>query len=173
MKHQLCLFGFFVATIVHQPAGAEMVAVSADHFHLKLTAGSKLSPVKLWQRLVVPGQWWHSDHTYSGDSENMSIDVQAGGLWREDWDKGSVAHGRVLFVQAPELLRLDAPFGPLQALSVHSTWTIRIMPEGAGSVVTFEVVANGTVQSKLDQLAPAVEQVKQQALQALVSVQGE
>jgi len=70
--------------------------------------------------------------------------------------------------QAPTLLRLEAPFGPLQEKAIDAIWTISISPLETGSSVTFEFIANGSAFSKLDELAPAVEMVKTQALKTLV-----
>lgn len=161
--------GCIVLVLIVQQAHAEVISSSADHFHLKLKAESRHSSFELWNRLIDPAQWWHSDHTYSGNANNLTLDLQAGGLWQENLQKGSVAHGRVLFVDAPRLLRLEAPFGPLQALAVKTVWTITVTPKGSGSEVTFEFLANGTAHSNLDQLASAVLQVKTQALQQLIA----
>lgn len=150
-------------------AGAEIVSSSADHFTLKLEAHTELSPDKAWARLIEPASWWLPDHTYSGDSANLSLDVQAGGLWREDWDGGSVWHGTVIQAHEGEKLVLSAPFGPLQGLAVTSVWTISLAPaESGGTIITFDHVTNGTAASQLDEMAPAVDFVKSEALKSLV-----
>lgn len=148
---------------------AEVMTASPDHFTLKLEAQSELSPDALWARLVEPSEWWLPDHSYSGNSDNLSLDPQAGGLWREDWEAGSVWHGTVLQAQPEQTLILSAPFGPLQGLGVTSIWTISLVPtETGGTQVTFDHVTNGTAASKLDELAPAVDFVKREALKSLV-----
>ena len=71
------MLSVFVATaLLHSTGQAEVVDSSAAHFHLKLNAESQLSPDEIWKRIAVPAKWWHSDHTYSGDSKNMSIKLQ-------------------------------------------------------------------------------------------------
>ena len=149
---------------------AEIVSSSNDHFKLEMQAKSTLSSKEVWDRLIAPSEWWHADHTYSGDAKNLTLNLTAGGLWREDWASGSVAHGRVLLAEPPRLLRLDAPFGPLQELAVESVWTITIAPDEAGSIVKFEFVANGSTQSDLEALAPTVDFVKSEALKNLVAL---
>lgn len=147
---------------------AEVMTSAPDHFTLKLEAQSDLSPSELWARLVEPSDWWLSDHTYSGDASNLSLDAQAGGLWREDWDGGSVWHGTVLQAQPEQSLVLSAPFGPLQGLAVTSVWTITLTPsDSGGTQITFDHVTNGTSASELDAMAPAVDFVKQQAIESL------
>ncbi len=150
-------------------AQAEIIEASEDHYVLHHEARSAMSPADLWARLIRPADWWHPDHTYSGDAGNLSFDPQAGGLWREDWADGSVLHGRVLNVTPGKMLRLDAPFGPLQEMAVTTDWTITIEPDGEGSKVTFNEISNGVTASKLDTLAPAVDFVKGEAIQRLTA----
>ena len=150
-------------------AHAEVISASPDHYELKQEAVSTLAPGELWDRLIHPELWWHPDHTYSGTSEHLSLDPKAGGLWKETWANGSVAHGTVLTVVHGKMLRLDAPFGPLQGMAVSVIWTITLVPEGKGTRVVFAETANGATASALDQLAPAVDGVKTEAIKRLVS----
>ncbi|WP_300379856.1 hypothetical protein [Henriciella sp.] len=168
MKSRICMM-FLAATAA--PAGAEIVAASPEHYELHHEATSSLTPEELWERLIHPEDWWAPAHTYSGDAANLSLDLQAGGLWREDWDGGSVSHGSVLMVREGEQLRLDAPFGPLQGMAVKVSWTITIEPDGEGARATFKEVANGSVSSALGQIAPAVDSVKSEAMQRLTARQ--
>ena len=148
---------------------AEVIASAPDHYTLRQEAVSALNPSTLWNKLIQPADWWHPDHTYSGDANNLSLEARAGGVWHEEWDSGSVVHGIVLLVQDQKTLRLNAPFGPLQDLGVSVVWTITIEPEGDGSKVTFDEIANGTNNSNLEKLAPAVDFVKIQAIKRLVA----
>lgn len=149
-------------------AQAEVITASADHFTLKLEAETELTTDELWARLIVPADWWLADHSFSGDAANLSLDPKAGGVWREDWDGNSVWHGTVLQAQPGKVLRLSAPFGPLQDLGVTSIWTITLTPSDSdGTLITFDHVTNGTAASKLDGLAPAVDFVKGEALKSL------
>jgi uncharacterized protein YndB with AHSA1/START domain len=156
--------GFAVPTI----AEAEIVTATDDHFTLKLEANSELSPEQVWERLIVPSEWWQSPHSYSGDAANLSLDPTPGGLWREDWEGGSVWHGTVLQAQPPKVLSLSAPFGPLQGMAVTSVWTITLEPiESGGTTIRFDHVTNGSSASNLSEIAPAVDFVKSEALKAL------
>ncbi|UTW53998.1 SRPBCC domain-containing protein [Kordiimonas sp. SCSIO 12610] len=159
-----------VLTATHTLASsADVVTASADHYTLRQETTSKLTPNQVWQKLIKPESWWHPDHTYSGKSENLSLSAEAGGLWREDWDGGSVFHGSVLLANPGKQLRLNAPFGPLQELGVNVVWTITISEHEDGSKITFDEIANGTEASKLDALAPAVDFVKTEAINRLAA----
>ncbi len=156
--------------IVSTSVFADIVEASPDHYVLKHEASSVLPPAAMWERLIDPASWWHPEHSYSGDAKNLSLDVQAGGLWREEWSGGSVTHGEVVFVNPGKQLRLDAPFGPLQAIGAKTIWTITIEPDGDGSKVIFDEISHGVAASKLDELAPAVDFVKREAIRRLSNV---
>lgn len=149
-------------------ATAEVVSSSEQHFVLRHTAESERSAEEMWRRLLAPASWWHPEHTYSGDAGNLSLDARAGGLWKEEWSGGSVLHGRVLTVESGRLLRMEAPFGPLQALGAYTVWTITIEADGAGSIVTFDEVSSGPPTADMAQTAIAVDFVKGEAISRLV-----
>lgn len=166
MKQLLAIAACLLATA---QAHAEVIEVASGHYVLKHEARSELGPEDLWARLINPATWWHPDHTYSGNAGNLSLEPVAGGLWREEWQGGSVLHGQVLNAVPGQLLRLDAPFGPLQGMGVSVVWSISIQADGTGSLVTFDEIANGSAASKLDALAPAVDFVKSEAIKRLTA----
>lgn len=166
MKKTLILSALMAASL-STAATAEIVEAKPERYVLKQEATSSMSAEDLWARLIKPETWWHPDHTYSGKSENLSLDLQAGGLWREDWDGGSVSHGTVIYVKPGSTLRMNAPFGPLQEIAVNVVWTITLTPTDGGTKVTFDEIANGTEGAALDKLAPAVDFVKTEAIKRL------
>lgn len=161
----------FLGLLLCGPGHGEVVSSSDTHFVLHLEMSSTLPPDRMWERLVNPARWWHPDHTYSGDAGNLTLTAEAGGLWREDWAAGSVAHGEVLYVQEGEILRLEAPFGPLQGLGAYTVWTITIEPAGDGSLVLFDEISSAPPGSKMDEMAKAVDYVKSEAIQRLAAGQ--
>ncbi len=158
--------GFLSAGAAH----AEVLASGPDHYRLRHEAVAAASPDAVWRRLLRPQDWWNGAHTFSGDAANLSLDAAAGGLWTEEWDGGSVAHGRVLTVIDGEMLRLDAPFGPLQGRAVTVVWTITVAPAEDGARITFDEIATGGADSALNALAPAVDGVKAEAIARLAAM---
>ena len=112
-----------------------------------------------WQALARPGKWWPKAHTWTGDASKLSLELTAGGCFCERWGDGSAAHGRVLMVRKHELVRLDAPLGPLQEMGLDGLLTVTL--EAAGertkAIVTFRV--RGDASQELDKLAPVVDKV--------------
>lgn len=148
-------------------AMAEVITAAPSHYTLKHKAPSSMPPSELWDRLTQPASWWHPDHTYSGDAANLTLRLEVGGLWEENWNGSSVLHGTVLHVVPGSKLQINAPFGPLKDIGVTVIWTIDIEAKGTGSMVTFTEVANGSNYSKLDELSGAVDYVKAEAIRRL------
>ena len=167
LRNALCVV---IAAGLAPSAIAEIVASAPDHYTLRHEARSPMAPGALWERLVQPDTWWHPSHTYSGDAQHLWLNPNAGGPWMESWDGNAVEHGRVLSLIEGKMLRLDAPFGPLQGMGVNVVWTITLEAEeeGGGTIVTFDEIASGSSASGLDAIAPAVDRVKQEAIDRLI-----
>ena len=168
-KHLYFYMPVIILLLGLQPSYAEVVSASNSHFTLLIKENSTLSVEQVWQKLIHPKVWWHPDHTYCGDANNLTLEAIAGGHWREDWSDGSVLHGTVLNIQKHKLLRLNAPFGPLQSMSVSAIWTITMSKTDTGTAIQFEFIATGIDSSQLDKIAPAVNQVKGQAIKRLAN----
>ncbi|MEZ6107045.1 MAG: hypothetical protein R3B96_13235 [Pirellulaceae bacterium] len=79
------------------------------------------------------GEWWSADHTYSNDSQNLSIEAKAGGLFRESLpNNGSVKHMEVVFAAPGRSLRMVGGLGPLQEQAVTGVMTITFTESGEG-----------------------------------------
>ncbi|MEM6775926.1 MAG: SRPBCC domain-containing protein [Pseudomonadota bacterium] len=154
---------------VTAPAHAEVVSASDSHFTLRHDGHTSRSVEDTWQRLIRPSSWWDPRHSYSGDAANISLELEVGGLWREDWDGGSVAHGTVLFIDEEKTLRLEAPFGPLQGMGAYVVWTITLEAAEEGTNVVFEESAIGPAGANYQAMAEAVDGVKTEAMRNLTA----
>lgn len=156
------------ATLLATPATAEIVDYSADGFALRWEAPVMQSKDDLWEKLIRPSRWWSSDHTYSGDANNLWLDATVGGCWCETWDGGQVAHGRVLSIQPGKQIVISAPFGPLQSMAVTAVMTISIGETDDGqTMLVKDFVATGASFQDLDELAPVVHMVQGEAFKKL------
>ena len=153
-------------------AHADIISTSDSHFILRHEGTTTLTPDAAWDRLVNPASWWHPDHTYSGDAGNLSLELTPGGLWREDWDGGAVAHGTIVFVDTGKTLRLEAPFGPLQGIGAFVIWTISLEAADGGTRIVFEESAIGPPAGDYAELAKAVDFVKGEAMRRLTGADG-
>lgn len=153
-------------------AHADVKASAADAMIIQVKGEIPLSRDDAWSRLLNPASWWLKDHTYSGDSTNLTIDAVAGGCWCELWEDGEVEHGRVIYLKRNETIRFDAPLGPLQGLGVNAVVTFTLANGSAAgrTAITADMVVVGSSLSGLDRLAPVVDQVIAQQVKSLTTV---
>ena len=106
------------------------------------------------------GSWWDSEHTFSGDARNLSLDASPGGCFCETLPQGGgVRHLTVVFASPGRLLRLTGALGPLQGFGVAGsmTWTLTPVPEGTRLRLDYGI--GGHLPGGLAALAPAVDEV--------------
>lgn len=125
-------------------------------------------PAQVWAALEQPGRWWDSNHSWSGDAANMTLEARAGGCFCEALaEGGSAMHGTVIFAQPNRTLRMAALLGTLMSLGGSAVLTWSIAPMGEGSRVTFEYVAGGLPGETGQALALPVDGVIRQQLERL------
>jgi uncharacterized protein YndB with AHSA1/START domain len=150
----------FAMLTAASPLGADVVDQSANGFTLKTSVRMAAPAERVYRALLDIGSWWSKDHTYGGDSRNLTIAPQPGGCFCEKLaNGGGVEHGRVVNVLPGTLLRLTAALGPLQEMGVNGAWSWEIRPAGQESQVTMTYAVGGYAAGGLDKLAPPVDQV--------------
>ncbi|HTE42343.1 MAG TPA: hypothetical protein VK629_16085, partial [Steroidobacteraceae bacterium] len=127
-----------------------------------------LPPPAAWGALADVGRWWDSEHTYSGDSRNLTLDPSVGGCFCEKLGLYAGAqHMTVIYAQPPKMLRLSGGLGPLQEFAVTGslTWTIEVA--GGGSRINLIYTAGGYADRPLGEWAPLVDSVLATQVQRL------
>ena len=149
------------AVLLSGGAQAELKASAPDALVIQVRAEVLLDRDDAWARLLDVSSWWKSSHTYSGNADNLKIDAVAGGCWCELWSGGEVEHGRVVAVMPKEMIRFDAPLGPLQEMGVSTALTFTLSagskPNTTSVIVDFKV--SGSSLSKLDKLGAVIDGV--------------
>ena len=157
------------ACAVSCAAAAEVVDSQPDGFTIKETATVAAPPAKVWATLIRPSAWWSSDHTYSHDARNLSLDARAGGAWLETLPGGGVRHMAVVYIDPPSVLRLEGALGPLQAMGGSGHMTVTLKPRGEATDVTLTYDFGGHTPGGLKPMAPAVDGVLNEQLTRLKS----
>ena len=152
-------------------AQAEVKSAAADGFvsvHSKLI---EAAPSKVYATLAQIGRWWNSDHSYSGDSANFTLKLEAGACFCERWKDGEVEHGRVIMALRDQILRLQTALGPLQGRAVNGVLTFQLKSEDAGkaTLLTLTYTVNGASGSALDKSATPVDGVLGEQVQRFAS----
>jgi uncharacterized protein YndB with AHSA1/START domain len=152
------------------PAQAEVIAASDGGFVINHSVDIPADRAAVWKVLIAPAQWWSSDHTYSGNADNLYLDAQATGCFCEKLPRpadapetqrmGSVEHMHIVYADPQRgVLRMTGGLGPLQAEAVTGVMTIAIRPEGEGSRLTLRYVVGGVWQGKPAEVGPLVDGV--------------
>jgi len=149
------------------PVQAEVKQAQADTMLLEFNAKVAGPTAAVYDSIVHIERWWSSEHTYSGSTSNLSLLAEPGGCFCERWKDGAVEHGRVVFVQRDQVLRLVAPLGPLQARAVNAVLTFQLTPAEGSTALAVSYRVNGSSASALDKSASAVDGVLSEAVQRL------
>ena len=153
----LAVAGF---TSVAGKATADTSQISPSGFVVNFRDEIAVPPQDMWRAIAQLPRWWSGQHSYSGNTANMSIDLQAGGCWCERWGDGqSVQHGQVVLVQPGRVLRLNASLGPLQELAVNAVLTIVTSTQEGKHFLRLSYRVSGNAEASLDNLAAPVDGV--------------
>ncbi len=174
--------GIATLALTSVPAQAEVVTRSETGFVVRLASEVTAPPAEAWKTILTPAQWWQSQHTFSGDAANLTLDPQVGGCFCEVLPRpdgapatqkpGGVQHMRVIYIEPPRAMRLSGALGPLQSEALAATMTITVKPTGTGSRILFEYVVGGFMRYKVDEIAPAVDRMLTAQLDSLAGKLG-
>lgn len=155
-------------TVAGQARG-DVLAVHPGGFETGTVVSIAAPAERVWATLQSPARWWDPEHTYSGDSANLSLGAQAGDCFCERLPgNGSVEHARIIYFQPSRLLRLQGGLGPLQAETVTGVLTFELLAEGtAATQVKMTYRVSGHLRAGSEKLAPLVDQVLALQLQRL------
>lgn len=99
---------------------------------------------QVYDKIGQISSWWDSNHTFSGDSKNLRIELTPGGCFCESFgDKDGVMHLQVIYAKRGRFLRLQGGLGPLQALGAHGTLTIEFHERDGVTTLVFKYTVHG------------------------------
>ena len=141
-------------------ASAEVVDAAENGFTVRETVLVSAPPAKAWAALVDVGKWWSSEHSFSGDAANLSLDPKPQGCWCEKLPGGGgVRHMTVIYASAPKLLRFEGGLGPLQAIGAGGSMSWKLDPAEKGTTFELRYTVGGYHPGGFAQLAPIVDGV--------------
>ncbi|HEU4705176.1 MAG TPA: ATPase [Sphingomicrobium sp.] len=143
-----------------EPAQAEVVSAGAHGFEVRHVVQAVIAQPAAFEAFGQVAQWWSKDHTYSGDSANLSLSLAAGGCFCERLPTGGgVEHMRVAHVVPGERLVLTGSLGPLLYEATAGVMDVKVERIAGGSRLTMTYRAAGFANGGADKLAPLVDQV--------------
>ncbi len=140
---------------------AAVVGLTSNGFEVREKAHLSAPATAVYAAVLSPQRWWDSQHTYSGNAANLTLDARAGGCWCEKLaDGGTAQHMTVAFLSPGKMVRLRGALGPLQAMGVTGalTFTIKSAPEGGIDLIV-DYVVGGYSKGGFNSLSRAVDQV--------------
>lgn len=158
-RNYLFLLLFMMNGIIS--ALATVTDSTSNSFTSRHEASVKVNPGRVYDHFVNNvGQWWDSDHTYSGNARNLRIDPKAGGLFLEKLASGgTVRHMEVVYADPGKLLRMEGGLGPLQQFPVNGVMTLMITEKQGETQITLTYTVGGYVTGGLAKLSGLVDQV--------------
>ena len=167
MRSSRCVIGILL--LFAMSAFAEVKDSAAGGFTIVHSFTVKGAPNEVYRKITLVGNWWSSDHTYSGDAHNLTLDAKAGGCWCERLPKtaGSVAHMQVATAWPGTLLVMTGGLGPLQSMGASGAMTFKLTAAGEDTKVEFTYVVSGYSPQGMSAIAPAVDGVLMGAMKRL------
>jgi hypothetical protein len=149
-----------IALACAAPVRAEIVGAGPSGFSVRQIAEVPNPAPVVWAALTEVGKWWDPEHTYSGDSRNLTLDPTVRGCFCEKLSLyAGIEHARVIYAQPAKTLRLSGALGPLQEFGVSGVMTLSIEPAGGGSKITLLYSVGGFADRPLADWAPIVDEM--------------
>jgi uncharacterized protein YndB with AHSA1/START domain len=156
-----CSLGTLALMMLSGTPAQSTPEVTPNGFLVKFEISVNAPVAKVYEALVGQiGSWWNSEHTYSGDAKNLSIDARPGGCFCEKLPNGGgIEHARVIYVAPREVLRLSGALGPLQASGAAGTLTWKLTSGTDNTRIQLLYNVGGFIDGGFEKIAPAVESV--------------
>ena len=149
----------FVLFLLSPVSQAKVVITNDNNFIIEHEVVVPINAQASYRLLGKPSQWWNSEHTWSGDARNMSMQLKAGGCFCEKWNDNSVMHAQVIAAQPGKLLQLQGALGPLQNMAVTAVLSFSLKQEQSGTRVQLRYRVRGIDSHKLAGLDAEVDAV--------------
>jgi len=143
------------------PASAEVISASSNGFEVRETVPLVVPPSVAFDAFRDIAAWWDPEHTYSGDSANLSLALVPGGCFCERIPKsgGGVEHMRVAYVEPGKRVVLTGALGPLLYEAATGVMDVQVKTVAGGSQLVLDYKVAGFANGGADKLAPAVDSV--------------
>jgi len=142
------------------PASAEVISAGPTGFEVQEVVNLVVPQPSAYAAFGQIGKWWSKDHTYSGDSARLTLQLRPGGCFCEPLEGGGgVEHMRVSFLKPGEQIVLTGSLGPLLYEATAGVMVVSFERIAGGTRVTMNYRAAGFAKGNGDQLASGVDQV--------------
>lgn len=146
--------------ICPDPAAGDVVKSSPNGFVVTAEQTVRLSAADAYTAFVRDfNKWYDAAHSYSGRSENLSLDMEKHCMLEKLPDGGFVRHMEIVYHQPGKVLRLSGGLGPLQEMGVAGALTFAFAESEGHTTVLMTYAVTGADHSGLDAIAAPVSEV--------------
>lgn len=157
------LFLLSAAVLAAAPgrAAAEVVDSASNGFVVRTVVNIKAAPDEVYHKLVHNvGDWWSSEHTFSHDSHNLSIEEKVTGCFCEKLpNNGGVRHMEVVYLAPGKTMILSGALGPLQSIAATGNMTFQLTAADGGTRLEVSYAVTGYLKAGLNTWAAPVDGV--------------
>ena len=103
-----------VLSMIASPAAGEVVSAGPNGFHIRHSVQIVVPTETAYSGFASVERWWNKEHTYSGDSTNMSLALSPGGCFCERVPNGGGdGQMRGAYIRPGKRIVLTGSLGPL------------------------------------------------------------
>jgi uncharacterized protein YndB with AHSA1/START domain len=152
------VFALVALALTPRYARSEVADSSSAGFTVKITLSIHAAPADVYRSLIHVGDWWNSQHTYSGSAHNLSIEEKPMGCFCEKLPVGGgVRHMEVVHVVPGKVLGMTGALGPLQTIAATGNMAIRLSPAEGGTKLELVYAVTGYLPAGMNTWAAPVD----------------
>jgi hypothetical protein len=149
-----------VLSLLASPAAAGVVSAGPNGFHVRQSVQIVIPTDAAYTGFGRVADWWNKDHTYSGDSGNLSMALSPGGCFCERLPNGGgIEHMRVSYLDPGKRIVLTGSLGPLLYEATTGVMDMQFERTAGGSKITMDYKVAGFANGGAEKLAPLVDSV--------------
>ncbi len=150
---------------------SQVIGSDNHGFQLKIEKEVNVDKATAYQQFINVSQWWNADHTWFGNSEELSIEPVVGGCFCEINGDKQAMHMTISYVEPNNEIKMVGGLGPLQMMGLNGgmSWKFDAIDDKR-TKITFHYQVSGYVNGGLTKLAPIVDQVQRLQLTRLANL---
>lgn len=154
------------ALLLGAPATAEVVHSDNHGFEVSESVIVHATADQALTAFTQVANWWIADHTYSGNTANLSLDARPGGCLCERFPGGGgIEHLHVTYYEPGKYLIMTGALGPLLHEAVNGVMNVHVDPDPAGTRLTIDYRTSGFANGGGEKFAAMVDHMLGDSIQ--------
>lgn len=163
-----CCFVCVFAASLGNNVQADVVSSDDGGFQIVITETIEGDAKEVFLTLTEDfSKWWDPAHSYSGNADNLAINLEKSCLLETLPDGGFVRHMEIVYIQPGKSLRMTGGLGPLQEMGVNGAMTFALSEKEGKTQIKLTYNVSGFTGLQLQKLAEPVNGVLSAQLKRL------